>query len=425
MLDHNLRATLAGCATRAFHPQRSYLKLVSLGPKSALAQKGPLALEGRWMWRWKDHIDRRFMDKLQNLPPMAPARATTAMAPALAAELPQEQPLCGGCGSKVGPGALASALADLPAPPLSATLQGDGLLTGPGDDAAILRSASGYQVISTDHLRAVVEDPEVMARIALYHAMGDVWAMGAQPQLALAQIILPRMSDPLQARALGEITSASTAACAALGAVLAGGHSTMGAELTIGFTVTGTSSQPPILKAGAKPGDILLLTRPIGSGTLLAGEMQKQASGYWISALLNTLCTPQAREAAVLASMAHAMTDVTGFGLAGHALEMAQASGCGVVLDLDDIPLFPGASELSARGIRSTIHDANRAACLPWLESGTERCPLLHDPQTCGGLLAALEPRAAIEAVAQIAAAGGRAWSVGQITEGPARLRLR
>lgn len=119
------------------------------------------------------------------------------------------------------------------------------------------------------------------------------------------------------------------------------------------------------------------------------------------------------------------MTDVTGFGLAGHALEMAQASGCGVVLDLDDIPLFPGASELSARGIRSTIHDANRAACLPWLESGTERCPLLHDPQTCGGLLAALEPRAAIEAVAQIAAAGGRAWSVGQITEGPARLRLR
>lgn len=419
VLDHNLRAALQGRPTRPYRPQSSYLKLVSLGPKDALAQKGPLSLAAPLMWQWKDRIDRKFMEKLQDLPAMAPdqrRRATT-----LADAPTGDQPLCGGCGSKVGPGVLSAALAALP------DQRVEGLLTGPGDDAAILRAGDGFQVISTDHLRAFVDDPDRMARIALFHAMGDIWAMGATPQTALAQIILPQMSDALQARTLTETTTATAQSTAAIGAALAGGHTTMGAELTLGFTVTGTCSRAPITKGGARPGDILLLTRPIGSGTLLAADMQMKANGRWITTLLDTLATHQAREAAILAEHAHAMTDVTGFGLAGHALEMAQASGVGVALDVTDIPLFEGAAALSAAGIRSTIYTANRAACLSHIDGERDeaRNALLHDPQTCGGFLAALPAQAAIEAVAQIAAAGGRAWAIGKVMGGPARLIVR
>lgn len=420
VLDYNLRAALSDRPTKPFKPQRSYLKLVSLGPKLALAQKGPFSFAAPAMWQLKDRIDRAFMKKVQDLPSMTAPDLPKDAPPALALELHDGQPMCGGCGAKVGPGPLAEALCALPAQ------TAEGLESTPGDDAAILRSGDGWQVISTDHLRAVTDDPEVMTRIALNHAMGDVWAMGARPQVALAQVVIPRMSGAMQARTLGEITQAAGAAAGAVGAALAGGHTTMGTEMTIGFTVTGLCDRPPVTKGGAQPGDILLLTRPIGSGTLLAAEMQMRAEGRWIADLMDLLCRDQAKEAAVLAPLAHGMTDITGFGLAGHALEMAQASGVGITLTMRDIPVLNGAAGLAAAGVRSTIHADNRAACIDHITARTEEdeTALLFDPQTCGGLLAALPAKSAMEAVAAIAKSGGRAWAVGVVTEGPARLTI-
>ncbi|WP_172332589.1 selenide, water dikinase SelD [Mangrovicoccus sp. HB161399] len=420
VLDANLRAALAERPLRPFRPQRSYLKLISLGPEEALGQKGPMTLAGPMMWRWKDRIDRKFMEKFDDLPAMAAPPLPKGAIPALRRAVPSDKPMCGGCGAKVGPGALSKALSGLGRP------QAAELENRPGDDAAILKAGGRWQVISTDHLRAVTEDWELMTRIALNHAMGDVWAMGAAPQVALAQIVIPRMTAELQERTLAEITAAASGLCGRIGAALAGGHTTMGAETTIGFTVTGLSGRQPVSKGGARPGDVLVLTRPLGSGTILAAEMQMQAKGAWVAGLLRRMAEPQAAAAAALAPRAHAMTDVTGFGLAGHALEMAEASGVAIELKLKDIPLFEGALELCKAGIRSTIFEDNRAATIWKLAGKTEkaRAQLLHDPQTCGGLLAALPPMAAMEAVAEIASAGGEAHVIGRVAEGAPGLHL-
>jgi selenide, water dikinase len=265
VLHANLRAVLSGRPLRAFRPQRDYLKLVALGGQSAVADKWGYSLSGPRLWQLKDRIDRQFMDKLSDLPAMprtaTPAEATEGLAAHLA-----RRPLCGGCGAKLGPGTLSTALADLP-PPLHPEV-----LSGRGDDAAVLASGTKLQVITTDHLRAFCNDSRLMARLTAIHALGDVWAMGAAPQVALAQVTLPPLGPDLQARMLAEIMDEAAATFAAAGADVVGGHSTEGSELTIGFTVTGTTARA-IGKDGARIGDALILTKPLGSGTILAAEM--------------------------------------------------------------------------------------------------------------------------------------------------------
>ena len=411
VLHRNLRAALSGGVPRPFKPQRDYLKLISLGGKSAMAEKFGRTLKGPLLWRWKDRIDRAFMDRLGDLPQMA----VPALPPEVAEgvrEARQAKPLCGGCGAKVGGAVLAEALRALPA------AQGD-VLTGPGDDAAILRlPGGGYQVISADHLRGFVLDPALMARIGIVHALGDVWAMGAQPQAVLTSLVLPQMAAALQARTLAEITQAVGEIVQAADAQVVGGHTTMGAELTVGFTVTGTRAQMPLTVAGAQPGDVLLLTRPIGSGVLMAGLMQGQARGADVVAALKVMASPQHREAAVLSDVAHAMTDVTGFGLAGHCQAIARASGVNLVLSASDVPLFDGARALSEAGVASTLMPANRADA-----GGKDSVePLVFDPQTAGGLLAAV-PQAALQGVlADLAEAGCQGHVVGRVEAGPGQV---
>ena len=192
-----------------------------------------------------------------------------------------------------------------------------------------------------------------------------------------------------------------------------------GAELTLGFTVTGLCEGPPITHAGAKAGDALILTRPIGSGTLLAAEMQMRADGRHIAALLARMAMPQGDAAQVLRD-AHAMTDVTGFGLAGHLLAICRASGLGAYVRLADIPVYDGAEDLAAAGIRSTAYAANSNAA-PVTGASGARGALLHDPQTAGGLLAAVDPDQADSIVAALRALGHEAALIGSMTaEAPA-----
>ena len=415
VLYDNLRAVLTGQPTRHFQPQRDYLKLISLGDKSAVAEKFGLAFSGRWLWQWKNRIDQSFMEQFRTLPAMT--GPTLPQIRALGAEDmgPLDQPLCGGCGSKLGAETLHSVLQRLPAPQ-----RGD-ILSKPGDDAAILATGGARQVITTDHLRAFTSDPVLMARITAIHALGDIWAMGATPQAATATVILPPMSPPLQTRMMDEVMQAASAVFREAGAEIVGGHSTTGAELTLGFTVTGLCEGPPITHAGAKAGDALILTRPIGSGTLLAAEMQMRADGRHVAALLARMAIPQGDAAQVLQA-AHAMTDVTGFGLAGHLLAICRASGLGARLRLSDIPLYDGAEDLAAKGIRSTAHAANMAAA-PVTGASGARGALLHDPQTAGGLLAAVDPGQAGNLVAALRALGHEAALIGSMTEGAPEIR--
>lgn len=419
ILYHNLRADVTGTARRGYRPQRDYLKLISLGEKSALVEKGAITLASPWLWRLKDRIDQAFMGKFRSYPAMQIPDIPDIVANDVRAELDGGKPLCGGCGAKIGAGTLGAALAHLPAP-----VRKD-VLSAPGDDAAILAIGGHLQVISTDHLRAVTGDPWTMAQIAAQHALGDIWAMGASPQAALTTLILPPMSAALQARTLREITIAASAVFRDAGAEIVGGHTTIGSELTIGFTVTGLANGTPSTLAGAQPGDVLILTKPVGAGTLLAAEMQAQAEGKWIAALHASLVLGQGPAAALLTPSAHAMTDVTGFGLAGHMLAMAEASGVTAVLDPDAVEFLAGAEALASQGVRSSLFAANRDHAAPRMSGFPPgpRTDLLFDPQTAGGLLAAIPPETADQLLGALTDAGYPARLIGTISAGQSGLR--
>ncbi|APG46642.1 selenide, water dikinase SelD [Phaeobacter porticola] len=380
ILFHNLRARLTRAPLRRYHPQKDYLKLISMGDKTAVGERFGQTFSGAWVWRWKDRIDQGFMAQFRNFPQMD----TPALPPEHTYDLPEslgDKPMCGGCGAKVGARALKATLLAQPA------IQRGDVTALPGDDAALLITGGQRQVISTDHLRAFTADPVIMARIAAVHALGDIWAMGARPQAATANLIVPKLSPALQARTLREIMVAAGGTIRGAGAEVVGGHTSAGDELTIGFTVTGLCNQPPITLAGAQPGDALILTKPLGTGVIMAAEMAGQADGAWVATALAGMCQSQSNTAELLRG-ANAMTDVTGFGLLGHLLGICVASNLGADLTLEAIPLLPGAATLTSRGVRSSLFDEN-AAMLPEIATGGLQ-DLLFDPQTAGGLLAAL-----------------------------------
>jgi selenide,water dikinase len=415
VLYRNLRSAMAGGKMRAFRPQKRYLKLISLGRQAAIADRGRVAVAGEALWRWKDRIDRKFMEKFQDLPAMAmPAPAEAALG---VAEMLADKPLCAGCGAKVGPGALEDALCALP------PVRRADVLSAPGDDAAVLAHGKERQVVTVDHLRAFDDDLYRMARIATVHALGDVWAMGASPQAVLVSLVIPRQRQALQRRSLAEIMAGVRAVTDPVGAEIVGGHTSMGAEMTIGLTVTGLVDQP-ITVAGARPGDALILTAPIGSGTLLAAEMAGAARGRDIAALLQEMQRPQADAAQVLRH-AHAMTDVTGFGLAGHLWNICKASGVGADVELAAIPLFDGAADLSRQGHRSSLFKDNAAIAERFEGLSGVGGDLLFDPQTAGGLLAAVDADSVPEVLSRLRDGGYTAAQIGRITDEVGRIRCR
>lgn len=423
VLAHNLRADLTGSARKPFAPQRDFLKLVTLGDKRAIAERSGLALggwggAGPWIWRWKDRIDQRFMDRFRDLPEMTPPAAPRNAARGVAQALSGPQP-CGGCGAKLGADALGPAIAR------HHGAARDDVTPLPGDDAGLLRIGTERQVLSTDHLRAFTLDPARVARVAAIHALGDIWAMGARPQAALATVILPRMVPRLQGAWLDEVMEAAAQVFAEAGAAILGGHSSMGSELTVGFSVSGLLERQPVTLSGGQPGDALILTKPLGSGVILAAEMRGKAAGADVLASWEAMERPQGRAAACLAPMAHAMTDVTGFGLAGHLDNICRASGTGAEIRLDALPFLDGAEALAEAGIASTLMPQNRAALARrFLAPEGPRAALCLDPQTAGGLLAAV-PMDHVEALlSDLSGAGYPAAQIGHLTDEAGVIRV-
>jgi selenide,water dikinase len=421
VLYHNLRAALSGGRLKPFRPQSDYLKLVSLGGQKAVAEKWDLSVSGAGLWRLKDQIDQRFMAMLSALPAMAvpePAQGPVALG---VTAFEAAQPLCGGCGSKVGPEALASALADL-APPARADV-----LTGRGDDAAVLAwGASDRQVFSCDHFRAFSLDPFVMAQITANHALGDIWAMGGEPQAALASIILPPMTKAKQSSTVGEIVAGFEACLKAAGADLVGGHTSLGAELTLGLSVTGLmQGRKPLGLGGAQPGDVLVLTKPVGVGTVMAAEMQGLAKGRWVAASLQQMLASSRQASRVLRDHAHAMTDITGFGLAGHVQGLLSASHLSATLDLNQIGWSEGAIELARAGIHSSIFPETSRLAGDLKASASVRADprfdLLFDPQTAGGLVAAVPAGAIKSLIKAFADQGLGLWLIGALDDEPSQ----
>ena len=403
-LAENLRRALTGRPLRPYRPQRAWLSLISTGDAYAVASRGRFAVEGRWVWRLKDWIDRRWMRKYTDLPEMTPAPA-----PAPAPGLPRIEDLemrCGGCGAKVGQGVLERVVGGIE------PRARDDILVGLGDpdDAAVVRVAPGVAAVQTvDHFRSFIDDPYLFGCIAANHALGDIYAMGAEPQTALAIVTVPHGPEEKIATEIADMMQGVNEVLVEAGAALVGGHTGEGAERALGLAVTGRADPARVLrKAGMRPGDRLILTKALGTGTLFAADMRCKAKGRWIDrAIAAMLESNRAAAATLIRHGATACTDVTGFGLAGHLVEMVRASAAGVALAAADLPVLDGAADCLAAGIESSLHRQNARQARAIRDAGAAALhPILFDPQTAGGLLASVPGGRAADCLAALREAG-------------------
>ena len=413
-LAQNLRRAILSRPLRGYRPQRRWLALISTGDRYAVASRGELGFAGRWVWRWKDWIDRRFMRRFAEFPAMAPGAGPAHGKTGFPLSVQESQQAlaalamrCGGCGAKVGASVLSRTLARLE------PVQREDVLIGlqSPDDAAVVRVPDGMALVQTvDFFRAFFDDPYLFGRIAANHALGDIFAMGAEPQTALALALLPpglerQVEQDLRLMMAGAVEVLNDAGCA-----LVGGHTGEGSELALGFAVNGLVDghlRGVLRKGGMQVGDRLILTKPLGTGTLFAAHAQLAANGRWIQQALRSMQQSGRQAAGVLRDhAATACTDVTGFGLVGHLLEMTRPCGVSARIDLGALPLLEGALECVGAGIVSSLQADNQQVRQalrndePYAQHA--RFPLLFDPQTAGGLLAsvpATRAQACIEAL--------------------------
>jgi selenide,water dikinase len=311
---------------------------------------------------------------------------------------------CGGCGAKVGANVLSRVLGRLGPSPGAQSSEGVAIGLEAPDDAAMIEVPAGQALVqSVDFFRSFVDDPFAFGEVAAVHALGDVWAMGARPHSALALAVVPAAAERLMEEDLFQMLSGARRVLDGAGCALIGGHSGEGPEPALGFSVNGLVDPARALrKGGLRPGDRLVLTKPLGTGVIFAAAMRGAARGTWIADALASMRKPSSGAAeALVAAGAHACTDVTGFGLAGHLAEMIRATGETVSVDLhlDALPALDGAVDLFAKGFASSLQPENlRARHLidgMDLMAGHPKLALLFDPQTAGGLLAAVPADAA------------------------------
>jgi selenide,water dikinase len=329
----------------------------------------------------------------------------------------------GGCGAKLSKGLLHTILCGMP------RLESEDLIVGieSADDAGVMRISDELAIIhTTDFFPPMVDDPYTFGRIAATNALSDVWAMGGTPLAAMNLVSYPLKKlgrDPLK-----EILRGGLEAMAESEAVLAGGHTVEGQELLYGLAVTGTVHPEKVWRnGGALPGDVLVLTKPLGTGLVTTAAKGGMADRDHLATAMRWMTTLNRDAARALHEVEpHAVTDVTGFGLAGHAAEMAEASGCAIELDLEALPAMPGALEAAAVGLVPVGAGKNRTSIAAVLEIAVGADELLVDlaldPQTSGGLLAAVPADQAEGLIRRLPGAA----VVGRVTDGKAgTVRLR
>jgi selenide, water dikinase len=429
VLANNIRRTLTGRRLTPFRPQRDALYLVSTGGKSAVGTRNGLTFEGDWVWRWKDWIDRRFMRKFNELPEMAQAAKPPASSLADSEALKEISAIamrCGGCGAKVGATVLSRALGAIEPAARTDVVIG---LDAPDDAALVDTGGDRLSLQTVDYFRAIVDDPYMLGKIAANHSLGDVYAMGGEPQSALAIATVPYGMEAKVEADLSAMMAGANEVLREAGCALVGGHTSEGAELALGFAINGLVARAAALrKGGLRPGDALILTKPIGTGTLLAADMRGKAKARWVAAAIAHMVQSNGRAAEILRRHGvHAATDVTGFGLLGHLVEMVRASNVDVTLAIDCVPLLNGARETVALGIFSSLQPQNvrlrRAISDVEAAAAHPSYPLLFDPQTAGGLLAAVPLAEAERCVAALRAEGYvHAAVIGLVSERSAAL---
>ena len=407
-LEQNLRARAEGGRLRPYRPQRDFLSLLNLGGGRALGAKWGRAASGPSVFRLKDWIDRRFMDRFQILDDEGRVRPSNAKLGAMGDDEDAEM-ACGGCAAKLGAEALSAALAALPKPPPDQSVV---LGLDARDDVAATRAEGGGTTLhNVDVIRAFCDDPWLVGRVAAANALSDLHAKGGRPRHAQAIIGLPELPPQAAQEELFQTLAGVRSILDPLGVSLLGGHTTLGDALTVGLAVSGDGPSPDALlrQSGGRPGDRLLLTQPIGTGVVLAADMQGLATGAQVEAAHAAMqhTNDVAGRVALESEGTHAATDVTGFGLAGHLLTLLDEGALDARLDREQVPMLPGARGLWETGLRSTAHPANRDAFGERLRGADEFDEAwLLDPQTAGGLLLAVAPEAVDATIAAFEAAG-------------------
>ncbi len=394
-LARNLVRYLTGRTLRRYIPQKHALALMYTGDGKAIASRRNLFLKGRWVWALKHKIDMDFMRKYARFPAPEPTlklqRGLTDEATETA--LREHAIRCAGCAAKVGSDTLQTVLAQLE-PTGHPDLVGD---LSSVEDAALIRISSDRMLVQTvDYFRAFINDPWLFARIATNHCVGDIYAMGARPHTALAIASVPFAGKLMMQETLDELMSGCVSALNDHDTALAGGHSNEAGELAFGLSVNGYGHPERLLsKSGARENDVLILSKPLGTGTLLAADMRFKARGRWMDAAFQQMLVSNRTAADLFITHgASACTDITGFGLAGHLAEMLAAANVHASLELDTLPLLEGAADCLKKRIFSSLHDNNsQVRKIMSIDQRLHDNPLLEllfDPQTAGGLLASV-----------------------------------
>ena len=441
-LLENIWRYLTRCKLQTYVPQRDFLSLISLGNGSAVASRGShLAMKGKYLWIFKDIIDRRWMDQYQILPDMTKNAENEKVPPHIKQEanvldaFRSSAMRCGGCGAKVGAKTVSRVLKAVHA-------RSNGNFNASSidyDDCAVIPLPSNgnmYAIHTIDFFRSFVSDPFIFGKCAAIHALSDCHAMGTQPSTALALAVVPfSATEEITEETLITMLSGANDVLSNENCQLVGGHTCEGTECALGFAVNAYISAESKIwqKKGGVVGDSIILTKPIGTGAVFAAEMRAMCRADHVEEALRNMCTSNsvsavaAREfeSAIGEVVVHACTDVTGFGLMGHMLEMLVANDdehdldpIGCDLYLDKVPLLEGAKTAIEHGIHSSLFKENyksRRAVSNHVEAAADwpiSYPLLFDPQTAGGLLFFVESGYSTKFVEHLRKCGAQATAI-------------
>ena len=386
ILAKNLRRVARGkIRLHKYSPQRHVLSLISLGEKIAIGTKYRVAFCGEWLWRFKRYIDKRFIERYTELPRMTEPDLNKSENK-ISADIMR----CGGCGSKIGPEILESALQQL-----TPRYSDPDVLIGLSepDDAAVTRVPSAALALYTvDGFRDFLNDPFLFGRITAVHALSDIYAMGGEPRTALAFATIPIGTEKHMADDLTQLMSGALKTLSEDNVALIGGHSCEGSEMSLGLSVNGYCTEKELrTKSGARSNDVIILTKPLGTGVIFAAMMQGESKAASIQTAVNMMLTSNKTASQILKSHEiTAMTDVTGFGLCGHLIEMLDNDKLHATLSIEAIPVLPEAVSLFTKGYESTLHSQNLKlqGMVNVTTNKTSALDITFDPQTSGGLLA-------------------------------------
>tara|TARA_B100000575_G_scaffold180951_2_gene145286 strand:- start:1139 stop:3382 length:2244 start_codon:yes stop_codon:yes gene_type:complete len=431
VLCHNLRAFIRGKELRSWQPQRQYLALIGLGNGRALASWGPFSSAGHIWWKLKAFIDRRFMQKFSALPEMFEKAAPL---PVLARKMGRiseisDAMFCAACGAKTSADTLQAALQRACEIAENAGADPDYLPHQTiNTDQAEIRVPAGTLSLSqsVDYISQHISDLFCFGRIATLHALSDIFVAGHQPLSALATVILQRDHKDLQANDLAQMLAGSLIELSRHKTILVGGHTSIADHAGLGFAITGMAVEPEAQNEPDTTSAIdfdLLLTKPLGIGVILAAEMRQLCPTDSYESAVEVMLHSNFHASQIISQYPQAvMTDVTGFGLGRHALNLAQrVSAIGVTLFPEACPFITGALSLSAKGVQSSAFTANQLSLTESaLDSHSPSAKLMFDPQTSGGILAAVPHIQTRDCLQRLHQAGYRHTTVvGHFSEQP------